>query len=79
MGMLLPSGETRNYISVQKERSRLRDHSPEPPGGRTLWESLTNHTRLLGEEPWDFCPPGCRPYVGGGASDNNIFTFVNLS
>ena len=25
--MLLPSGETRNYISVQKERSRLRDRS----------------------------------------------------
>ena len=27
MGMLLPSGETRNYISVQKERSRLRNRS----------------------------------------------------
>ena len=27
MGMLLPSGETRNYISVQKEGSRLRDCS----------------------------------------------------
>ena len=29
-------------------------------------------------EPGDFCPPGCRPYVGSGAS-SNIFTFVNLS
>ena len=28
MCMLLPSGETRNYISAQKERSRLRDCSP---------------------------------------------------
>ena len=27
MGVLLPSGETQNYISVQKERSRLRDRS----------------------------------------------------
>ena len=27
MCVLLPSGETQNYISVQKERSRLRDHS----------------------------------------------------
>ena len=27
MGVLLPSGETRNYISVQKERSRLWDRS----------------------------------------------------
>ena len=29
MCVLLPSGETRNYISAQKERSRLRDRSPE--------------------------------------------------
>ena len=29
MCVLLPSGETRNYISVQKERSRLRDRSRE--------------------------------------------------
>ena len=27
MCVLLPSGETRNYISAQKERSRLRDRS----------------------------------------------------
>ena len=27
MCVLLPSGETQNYISAQKERSRLRDHS----------------------------------------------------
>ena len=27
MCVLLPSGETRNYICVQKERSRLRDCS----------------------------------------------------
>ena len=27
MGVLLPSGETRNFISVQKERSRLPDRS----------------------------------------------------
>ena len=27
MGVLLPSGETRNYISVQKERSKLWDRS----------------------------------------------------
>ena len=27
MCVLLPSGETWNYISAQKERSRLRDHS----------------------------------------------------
>ena len=27
MCMLLPSGETRNYISAQKERSGLRDRS----------------------------------------------------
>ena len=25
--MLLPSGETRNYINIRKERSRLRDRS----------------------------------------------------
>ena len=30
MGVLLPSGETWNYISVQKERSRLWDRSKEP-------------------------------------------------
>ena len=29
MCVLLPSGETRNYISAQKERSRLRDRSAE--------------------------------------------------
>ena len=27
MCVLLPSGETQNYISAQKERSRLRNHS----------------------------------------------------
>ena len=30
MCVLLPSGETRNYISAQKERSRLRDRSLAP-------------------------------------------------
>ena len=30
MCVLLLSGETRNYISAQKERSRLRDHSDKP-------------------------------------------------
>ena len=45
----------------------------------TLGESLLDHTRLLRAEPWDFCPPGCGPYVGSGASDNNVFTFVDLS
>ena len=29
MCVLLPSGETRNYINIQKERSRLRDRSIE--------------------------------------------------
>ena len=33
--------------------------SPEPPGGRTPCESLNNHTRLLGAEPWDFCGTLC--------------------
>ena len=36
MCVLLPSGETRNYIGAQKERSRLWDRSvkqePAPPG-----------------------------------------------
>ena len=27
MCVLLPSGETRNYINIRKERSRLWDHS----------------------------------------------------
>ena len=30
MCALLPSGETQNYISAQKERSRLRDRSKQP-------------------------------------------------
>ena len=46
---------------------------------RSLSDHDTNHTRLPRAEPWDFCPPGCGPYVGGSASDNNIFIFVNLS
>ena len=28
MCVLLPSGETRNYVNIRKERSRLWDHSP---------------------------------------------------
>ena len=30
MCVLLPSGETRNYINIRKERSRLWDHSGRP-------------------------------------------------
>ena len=67
------------HMRTQCPSVTASETSPEPPGGRTPWESLTNHTRLRGVEPWDFCLPGCRPYVGGGASNNNIFTIVDLS
>ena len=41
MGVLLPSGETQNYISVQKERSRLRDRSL---GAQEMYET---HQELI--------------------------------
>ena len=34
MCVLLPSGKTRNYINIRKERSRLWDRSGEPPKKR---------------------------------------------
>ena len=52
--------------------------APNPLGGRTPCESLTNHTRLQEVEPRGIYPPGCGPYVGSSTS-SNIFTFVNLS
>ena len=46
MCMLLPSGETQNYISAQKERSRLWDRSH---GGIHPQDSLADqHARLAG-------------------------------
>ena len=44
MCVLLPSGETRNYISVQKERSRLRDRS-EVTCNMTQTEALRQNWR----------------------------------
>ena len=50
MGVLLPSGEARNYISVQKERSRLRDRSI-----GTHWiDYLENEGRIAQCKPNDF-------------------------
>ena len=38
----------------------------------------TRASRNKRAEPWDFYPPGCGPFVGGRASNNNIFTSVKL-
>ena len=43
MCVLLPSGETRNYISAQKERSRLWDRSP-------AYEAEMSHHMTLHED-----------------------------
>ena len=55
--MLLPSGETRNYISAQKERSRLRDRSP---------KVLTPSPRI----PEPTIPP--TPYVNQAAVEQHM-------
>ena len=45
--MLLPSGETRNYINAQKERSRLRDHSQASEGRHEAVQQLYCHASEL--------------------------------
>ena len=58
MCVLLPSGETRNYINIRKERSRLWDRSllgeslPFTSRGTQLESSIASPGKKLKKEDW---------------------------
>ena len=49
--MLLSSGETRNYINIPKERSRLWDRSPTTPANYVKFAESAPITSRLGVNP----------------------------
>ena len=71
MGVLLPSGETRNYISVQKERSRLRDRSA--PGSCPMKTRPQVAQNAAGYQTYD------NGTTAGKASTNDLPSFSSKS